>query len=83
MIWFCFKSNKKVVINEIHDILELSYAKKYNLSVERYRRIIALPNMTHEIMETMVGNGFDFSNTQLDLQFFAYMQTYHTLNNPS
>lgn len=75
MFRFCYKSNKKVVIKDVQDMLELGYSKKYNISVERYRQIIAIPNMTHELMESLLNKGYDFSNTKLDLQLFAELQS--------
>ena len=79
-MWCCYNSQSKVVINEIHDIIKKNYAEKYGISIERYNRILSLPNITYELMETMHSNGYNFADTTLDLELFATMQTFPNTN---
>lgn len=76
-MWCCSKSSKRIIIMKgIQDELENQYSVKYGISIERYRRIIRLPNMSRELMETMYNSGYDFADTKLDLPLFANMQTF-------
>lgn len=51
-------------------------AGRYGISIERYNRILDLPNMTRESMRVMHGNGWNFADTSKDLLLFAEMQTF-------
>ena len=73
---FCCTSKQKVLPQEIADIMDRKRAEKYGISIERYYRILDLPNMTRSMVENMHRNGWDFTNTSQDLLLFANMQTY-------
>jgi len=60
----------------MHDIMDIKRAQKYGITIERYKRIIAIPNMTLSLMEAMYNNGYDFSDVSNDLHLFAQMQTF-------
>ena len=80
-MWCCYNSQSKVIINEIHGIIKKNYAEKYGISIDRYNRILSLPNMTYELIESMHSNGYDFTDTKLDLELFATMQTFENNDN--
>ena len=51
-------------------------ADKYGISYERYHRILALPQMTRDMIENLYVNGWDFTDTSLDLELFTEMQRF-------
>jgi hypothetical protein len=80
MWWCCCTSSRKIMIEDIHDIMDIKRAQKYGITIERYKRILALPNMTLSLMDIMYNNGYDFSDVSNDLQFFVHMQTFNEEN---
>jgi hypothetical protein len=74
-MWWCcgYTTTRKIVIEETHDIKR---AEIYGITIERYKRILNLPNMNRLLMDNLYENGWDFADTKGDLDLFAEMQTY-------
>ena len=76
MWWLCgCVSHRKILIDDIYDIMDAKHAEKYGITIERYRRILSLPYMDQGLMDKMHSDGYDFSDTSQDLMLFAEMQT--------
>lgn len=73
---FCCISRQKIAPREIEVIMDQKRATKYGISIDRYYRILQLPNMTKELVDVLHGNGWDFTDTSKDLLLFAEMQTF-------
>ena len=73
---FCCISRQKIAPREIVDIMDKKRAERYGIHIDRYHRILQLPNMTKELIEVMYSNGWDFTDTSKDLLLFAEMQTF-------
>ena len=74
MLFSCCVSNSKVSPKEVAMIMDQKRAEKYGISYERYHRILALPQMTRDMVENMYVNGWDFTDTSRDLELFTEMQ---------
>lgn len=74
MLFSCCVSNSKVSPKEIATLMDRKRAEKYGISYERYHRILALPQMTRDMVENMYVNGWDFTDTSRDLELFTEMQ---------
>lgn len=72
----CCTRAEKIKPQTIVSHIDKMAAKRYGISIERYNRIMALPNMSRENMHIMYENGWDFTDTSQDLLLFAGMQTY-------
>ena len=76
MFFSCCATNTKIIPQEIAIEMDKIRAEKYGISIERYNRILSLPQMTRYKVETLYNNGWDFTDMSLDLQLFAEMQTF-------
>ena len=76
MFFSCCTTHTKITPKEIAMEMDQLRANKYGISIERYNRILSLPQMTRNRVETLYNNGWDFTDTSLDLQLFAEMQTF-------
>lgn len=76
MLFCSCYSKSKITPNDITVAMDEIRAKKYGISLERYYRILDLPQMTPHMMDVMYTNGWDFTDTSLDLLLFAEMQTF-------
>ena len=77
MLFSCCVSNSKVSPKEkISVLMDQKRADKYGISYERYHRILALPQMTRDMIENLYVNGWDFTDTSLDLELFTEMQRF-------
>lgn len=76
-MWCCgYTTTRKIVIEETHDIDDIKRAEIYGITIERYKRILNLPNMNRLLMDNLYKNGWDFADTKSDLELFVEMQTY-------
>lgn len=76
MFFYCCTTNSKIIPQEIAIEMDKLRAEKYGISIERYHRILSLPQMTRYKVDTLYNNGWDFTDMSLDLQLFAEMQTF-------
>ena len=76
MFFSCCATNSKIIPQEIAIEMDKLRAEKYGISIERYHRILSLPQMTRNKVDTLYKNGWDFTNKSLDLLLFAEMQTF-------
>ena len=71
---FCWKNNAVKPLDEILLVIDEIRRKKYGITEKRYRSLLAVPNMTHELLDHLHENGIDLSDTSNDLQIFATLQ---------
>jgi len=76
MLFSCCVTNSKVSPKVISVLMDQKRADKYGISYERYHRILALPQMTRDMIENLYVNGWDFTDTSLDLELFTEMQRF-------
>ena len=75
-MFFCCGSKPKIAPKKIPPIRDINTARKYGITLARYQRILALPNMTRGIMEAMFLDGWDFTDTSTDLRLFAGLHSF-------
>lgn len=71
---FCWKNNAVKPLDEILLTIDDIRKKKYGITEKRYRNLLAVPNITHELLDHLHENGIDLSDTSNDLQIFATLQ---------